>query len=67
MHPAHWAEVPRTGLQIREMSQREMTALLDRYSIPYISTMFLNEKKAAYLRFLGCNRGFMHRVLDWPE
>jgi hypothetical protein len=67
MHPSHWTEVPRTGLQIRDMNQREISTLLDRYGVPYVNTMFLHEKKALYMKFLGCNAAFMHRVLDWPE
>lgn len=42
----------------------EMTRLLDVYDLPFIPTMFLYEKKAIYLRFVGASRALMHRVLD---
>lgn len=41
-----------------------MTRLLDAYDLPFIPTMFLHEKKAIYLRFVGASRALMHRVLD---
>lgn len=41
-----------------------MTPLLNLYDIPYVSTMFLYEKKELYLRFIGASRVLMHRVLD---
>lgn len=41
-----------------------MTRLLDLYDLPFVPTMFLFEKKATYLRFVGASRALMHRVLD---
>jgi hypothetical protein len=41
-----------------------ITRLLDAYDLPFIPTMFLYEKKAIYLRFVGASRALMHRVLD---
>ncbi len=38
--------------------------LLDLYDLPFVPTMFLYEKKAIYLRFVGASRALMHRVLD---
>ena len=67
MLPEHLAEVPQNGRHVREMKQFEVNVLLDRYGVPYMSNMFLHDKKAAYLLFIGCNRAFMHRVLDGPE
>ena len=41
-----------------------MDALLDIYEFHYFPNMFLYEKKALYLRFIGASRALMHRVLD---
>ena len=38
--------------------------LLDLYNLPFVPSMFLYEKKAIYLRFIGASRALMHRVLD---
>lgn len=41
-----------------------MDKILNEYDIPAFTDMFLYEKKAAYLRFVGANRVLMHAVLD---
>ncbi len=43
---------------------QQITRLLDAYDVPFVPTMFLYEKKAIYLRFIGASRALMHRVLD---
>jgi hypothetical protein len=41
-----------------------LDSLLDVYDLQFFPTMFLYEKKATYLRFIGASRSLMHRVLD---
>jgi hypothetical protein len=39
-------------------------ALLDFFDIPFVSTMFLHDKKLLYLNFLGASGSLKHLVLD---
>lgn len=41
-----------------------MEGLLQAYGLQYAREMFVFEKKFVYLRFIGVNRGLMHRILD---
>lgn len=54
----------RAGMLTDISVDAEMTRLLDLYDLPFVPTMFLFEKKAIYLRFVGASRALMHRVLD---
>ncbi|TKA62691.1 hypothetical protein B0A49_09115 [Cryomyces minteri] len=56
--------VPKNGQEIKDLDQQATNVLLDLYDIPFVPTMFLYEKKALYLRFIGASRALMHRVLD---
>lgn len=38
--------------------------LLDFFDIPFVSTMFLHDKKLLYLNFLGASGTLKHLVLD---
>ncbi|MCJ1417660.1 hypothetical protein MMC32_004004 [Xylographa parallela] len=55
---------PLTGAQLRRLRHAALDALLDAYDLAFSPGMFLWEKKALYLRFVGAGRGLMHRVLD---
>ncbi|MCJ1281610.1 hypothetical protein MMC26_000930 [Xylographa opegraphella] len=55
---------PITGEELRGLDHAALDALLDAYDVAFSPGMFLWEKKALYLRFVGAGRGLMHRVLD---
>ncbi|MCJ1247764.1 hypothetical protein MMC30_004979 [Trapelia coarctata] len=55
---------PSTAAEIRKLNHTSIDPLLDSYDIAFTPTMFLWEKKAIYLRFIGAGRALMHRVLD---
>ncbi|KIW00267.1 uncharacterized protein PV09_08157 [Verruconis gallopava] len=57
-------EVPKTGEEIRELNTQRIQALLDFFDIPFVTTMFLHDKKLLYLNFLGANGTLKHLVLD---
>ncbi|KAH0536845.1 hypothetical protein FGG08_006307 [Glutinoglossum americanum] len=57
-------KIPTTGRVIKGLDHQAVGILLDLYDIPFTPTMFLHEKKALYLRFVGAGRALMHRVLD---
>ena len=52
------------ALEADDVIDSAMDALLDIYEFHYFPNMFLYEKKALYLRFIGASRALMHRVLD---
>ncbi|MCJ1295810.1 hypothetical protein MMC34_007374 [Xylographa carneopallida] len=55
---------PITGAALRRLDHAALDGLLDAYDVPFSPGMFLGEKKALYLQFVGAGRGLMHRVLD---
>ncbi|KAI9873909.1 MAG: hypothetical protein M1830_010413 [Pleopsidium flavum] len=58
------SSAPTTGRMVQWLDHRRIADLLDLYDLPFVPTMFLYEKKAIYLRFVGASRALMHRVLD---
>ncbi|KAI9695741.1 MAG: hypothetical protein M1836_006108 [Candelina mexicana] len=57
-------EAPSSAQDVKDMDHSAMDTLLDIYALPFNPSMFLCEKKAIYLRFVGAGRAVMHRVLD---
>jgi hypothetical protein len=46
------------------LTAQGVQALLDFFDIPFVSTMFLHDKKLLYLNFLGASGALKHLVLD---
>lgn len=49
---------------LTSLTAQRAQALLTFFDVPFVSTMFLHDKKLLYLNFLGASGSLKHLVLD---